>query len=122
MEALCGPDGLPLCNRDGRRLLKLTSPLAYWSERLNRVVVVREGFVTDLASIPRVPIFYVLLNDAICEESVIHDFFYSTGEVTRKEADAVLLEAMEAMGAPAWKRKSIYDGVRLFGEPHYKRG
>ena len=119
MEALLGDDGLPLYSRDGRRLYKLLSPLVYWSAKYERLFVVKDGFITDLGSVPRLPIVYTLLGDIAEEPYPLHDMLYSTGELPRKDADEVLLEALEAVGIAGWRRKPIYSGVRVGGGAHY---
>ena len=47
------------------------------------------------------------------------DYLYSTGKVSRGEADAVLLEAMAAEGVPSWRRWGMYLAVRVFGGPGF---
>jgi hypothetical protein len=83
------------------------------------MICVPKGFVTDLASIPRIPIIYLLLNGFADEPGVIHDYLYSTGIYSRAKADAILREACLTTGVPRWRAELIYLGVRLFGAPHY---
>ena len=118
-EALWGEDGLPLYTRDGRRLYKLLSPLVYWSAKYNRLFVVKEGFITDFGSVPRLPVIYTLFGEIAEEPYPLHDMLYSTGELPREDADAVLLEALEAVGISRWKRLPVYSGVRVGGQSRY---
>lgn len=94
---------------------RLGMPLRYWSKLLDRLVEVPEGFVTDRASVPRLPLAYLLAGGAADEGAVVHDYLYQTHPVTRAEADAVLLEAMEAIFEPIWRRQLIYRAVRCCG-------
>jgi hypothetical protein len=111
--------GEPLKNRDGRQLFKLLSPFYYQSDVLGCIITVPMGFVTDLASIPRLPVVYLMLNGIADEAGVVHDYLYSTGLVPRIEADKVLREACLCSGVSSWKAGLIYAGVRSFGGPHY---
>jgi hypothetical protein len=51
--------------------------------------------------------------------AVVHDYLYSAGLVPRDMADAVLREASQATGVPAWRRWLMWAGVRLGGASHY---
>ena len=80
------------------------------------------GFVTDFASIPR--FFWRVLHPThahIGKAAVVHDALYrSPGfSVSRLEADAVLTEGMQVLGAPWWKRKAVYAAVRAGGGHAY---
>lgn len=122
MELVCSPDGRPLKNRHGEQLYRLQSPLIYQSDVAGIVITVPTGFITDLASIPRLPFIYILLAKVADLPGVVHDFLYSTGTVPRAMADKVLREACLLTGVPAWKASMIYQGVRLFGGSHYSAG
>jgi hypothetical protein len=74
------------------------------------------GFVTDLDSVPRIPVIHTIFKGRAVESSVIHDFYYRTGQ-TRSYADAVFLRAMQAEGVRRRYRYPIYWAVRLFGRP-----
>lgn len=119
MEALCGPDGLPLCNRDGRRLYVLLAALVYWSEVTCSLIVAPSRYVTDLGSVPRIPVVFDALGEIAQEPYVIHDLMYSKHTFPRETADQVLLEGLEAVGVPLLKRRAIYLGVRIGGGSHY---
>ena len=114
-----GPDGHPLTNRMGRQLYQLDYPFVYESD-LAGLIAVPPDFVTDLASIPRIPILYELLNGIADEPGVIHDYLYSTAKVPRLLADQVLKEACLVSGVSGLDAEEIYWGVREFGESHYK--
>lgn len=87
-----------------------------------RELTIPKGFVTDLASVPRLPVVYLLAGDSAHEAAVIHDWLYRMQE-PRAFADRVFLAAMEAMGEPWWRRWLMYAGVRLGGwVPYARRG
>jgi len=94
---------------------ELDEPLVYSSERINRVVTVPRGFKTDFASVPRLPFAFMLFGDRAQEEAVVHDFLYRTGLCSRRDADAVFLEAMKLRGKGWWIRYPMWLGVRSFG-------
>lgn len=119
MRFMYAPDGRPLYNREGRQLLSLDAPLIYQSDVAGMTFTVPQDFVTDLASIPRMPFIYYLLNGVADEPGVVHDFLYSTATVSRVLADLVLKEACQLFGIPAWQALSIYLGVRVGGASHY---
>jgi hypothetical protein len=110
--------------KDGRglggSLWRLTAPLRYESERRGLTFNIPEGFLTDFASVPRVPIAY-WIDGGIAEScATLHDFCYSTGCVPRAIADRVLEEAMKERGFGWVRRWTIWAGVRAFGGPHYQ--
>lgn len=105
----------------------LDSTLIYESDLLGKIVVPMQ-FETDFASVPRVPIFYMLFGDRAHREAVIHDYLYRKDAQTRKypyisreKADAVFLEAMENRKKPIFVRWSMYLGVRLGGWTAYHK-
>ena len=92
----------------------LNSPLVFHSNRIGDVTV-PAGFVTDFASVPRLPVAYLLTGDAAHAPAVIHDFLYGSPRRKRSVCDAVFLEAMEAIGVAWWRRRLMWAGVRVFG-------
>lgn len=100
----------------------LLSDLVYQSDILRLELMVPKGFVTDFASVPRVPVFYLLFGDRAHHESVVHDFCYQVHITTRAAADKVFLEAMKARGKSAFLRVGMYWGVVIGGGGSYKSG
>ena len=117
-EAMVGSDGMPLTNRDGRRLFMLLDDLQYQS-KIGGLFTVEAGYVTDFGSVPRIPVVFDVLGEIAYEPYVIHDMLYSKKKVSRDEADQVLREALICMGVSEWKASLIFDGVRAGGESHY---
>jgi hypothetical protein len=97
----------------------LTEALLYYSSVADRLIVVPKGFQTDLASTPRLPVIYLLAGNVATKAAVVHDWLYSSGEVSRKVADAVLREASEASGVSWFQRWMMWAGVRIGGSSHY---
>ena len=114
-----------LTHLDGRWIdderFMLLADLIYESDILGLQVIVPKGFITDFASVPRVPVIYFAFGDRAHHESVLHDALYKTGTVSRKMADAVFLEAMKARGKKWWIRTGMWWGVRLGGHGEWKQ-
>lgn len=98
---------------------RLTQYLAFYSAKFDRMLIVKEGFVTDFASVPRVPGAYLLFAGIGESAAVVHDALYTSGEVSRKAADEIYLEALEASGVSAWRRLPMFWAVRAFGASRY---
>ena len=94
---------------------RLLENFPYHSELLGRWFTVPKGFVTDFASVPRVPVAYWLTGGIAHISAVVHDYLYSTHLTTRSEADQVFLEAAAASNIPAWRRNLMYWGIRAGG-------
>ena len=99
---------------DARRWM-LCEDLLYRSDRLGRLVVAPRGYITDLASVPR-------LLWPVCppfgrygKAAVVHDWLYYTQMVSRADADAAFLEAMQVCGVGRIRRRLMWGAVRIFG-------
>lgn len=77
--------------------------------------IVPRGFITDLASIPRLLRALFDVNGESRAAAVLHDFLYCIQHTTRAEADALFLEALKSCGVPWATRYSMYLGVRAGG-------
>lgn len=97
----------------------LFKPLVYESKVAGRVITVPEGFPTDLASTPRIPIIYEACGNIAVRAAVVHDYLYTSGRESRAMADAVLREAAEVTGVSWWQRWAMWAGVRIGGGSHY---
>ncbi len=106
----------------GRTVYRLEAPLVYDSGE--RVITVPAGFETDLASVPRLPIVYMMWGDRAHRESVLHDYLYRIDSVTdlpRADCDALFRQAMISRGNPWWIYQPMYWGVWLWGWTGYKK-
>jgi len=101
---------------------RLLSPLKYESDILDSLIIVPAGFVTDFASVPRVPIAYMLFGDRAHHESVVHDWCYQRHICTKSQADKIFLEAMVVRKKPRYIRWPMYWAVALAGWSSYKSG
>lgn len=101
----------------------LDSPLVYQSDIVGKITV-PEGFQTDFASVPRLPIVFSLYGDKAHRESVIHDYLYridSIPNVFLGTANRVFFEAMSCRGKSAFIRYPMYWGVEAGGTASYHK-
>ena len=101
---------------------QLAAAFSYDSELLGRLVTVPVGFVTDFASVPRVPLAYWLVGGVGNKAAVIHDYLYRTcflGADKRIDADKTFKEALGVLNIAAWRCEGMYLGVRAFGWKFY---
>jgi len=102
-------------SRDGRGTWQLLTPLAYRSDVAGRSFVAPQGFITDLASVPRLPFTYLLTGGLAHAAAVVHDWLYTAHEVPRDVADAVFREAARLCGVSAFQSWLMWAGVRIGG-------
>ncbi len=85
---------------------------------------VPEGFVTDLASVPRIlwPIYAP--NDVkTIGPAIMHDYLYSCpGHRARRSIDAMFYSALIVSGNSVLTAYLYWVGVRLFGASHFREG
>lgn len=132
ISSIAGAGAAPVDVGRGRRFLgsllvrmeengtwTLAEPLRFYSDITQREYLVPVGFNTDFASVPRLPLVYWTTGNTAHKAAVVHDFLYRTGAEARTVCDAIFDEAMEVSGTPAWRRKVMWLGVRLFGRRHH---
>jgi len=116
--------------REGRSLWGLQRELAYQTVA-GDTITVPKGFVTDLASIPRLVSGVLPPDGPWTEAAVVHDCLYFTRgglqlwygrrcisraqPYSRAEADDILREAMADIGVGLVQRNIIWTGVRVGG-------
>lgn len=111
---------------DGRGLWRLIAPLIYESDLTNDEYTVPVGFKSDFASVPRVPIAFLLCGNTASRPAALHDYLYAkrpdgTHPVPdRATADALLQEAALIDGVPSWRVWMLWAGVRLGGASHWE--
>lgn len=93
----------------------LLDVLRYRSEVVAHIIEVPKGFLTDFASVPRIPIAYWLTGDTAHAPSVVHDYLYRNRIGKRSKADAIFYEAMIADGEARWRAYAMWAAVRISG-------
>lgn len=97
------------------------SELRYQSRRENDVVIiVPQGFVSDLSSVPRLPLVYALFGGRGNGPAIVHDWCYRTGCREKGAADLLFLDGMKDIGLSWWIRDLMYMGVKYGGYWTYK--
>ncbi|ELY9760991.1 DUF1353 domain-containing protein [Salmonella enterica] len=91
----------------------------YLSDDNSDVIEVPAGFVTDLATIPRIFWAFMPPDGKYAKAAIIHDYLYDNALRTKQEADRIF--GMKVLGVPRWKRTIMYWAVRLFGRGNYRR-
>lgn len=105
---------------------------------LGYCLVVPKGFVTDLASIPRVFWSEIAPFQLSIAGPLVHDWLYEHGgqiatrvqgqrirvdqthTFSRAQADAFLRDIAEQHGVPAWRCNAAYYAVRWFGASNWQ--
>lgn len=94
---------------------QLESALMYASDLVDEVIVVPHGFITDFASVPRLPLAYLVAGGKASAPAVVHDWMYSTRDFERDVADAIFREAIRVAGHSAFTAWIMWAGVRVGG-------
>lgn len=89
-----------------------------------RVITVPAGFTTDFASIKVLHnaflfVLFALVSGYGNYAATVHDWLYTSGQMSRKYADAVLYRAMRAEGVARWRAWLFWAGVRIGGAKQY---
>ena len=99
---------------------RLVEPFEFWlTDTPDDVIYVPEGYVTDLASVPRLLWALFPPHGRYAKAAIIHDWLYDNALRTKAEADRIFLDAMTVLGVPRWRRRLMYLAVRLFGKGKY---
>lgn len=96
-----------------RAIWRLTASLIYEDEKYQ--VAVPRRFETDFASVPRLPLMYLLAGDTAHEAAVIHDYLYRTNGISRRDADALFYQITLETGEPRWRAWMMWAAVRAGG-------
>ncbi|WP_434456496.1 DUF1353 domain-containing protein [Stutzerimonas urumqiensis] len=101
-----------------RKTWRLLAPFSYLDPD-HGLIEVPAGFTTDFASVPRWPLTFALLGQYGHAAAVLHDWLYSSGNLSREAADRVFLNALRSSGIANWRSWLMYAGVRIGGKSHY---
>lgn len=126
---------------DRRALWRVLEPLLYWSPSLQCWLLVPVGFVTNYASVPRLPIIYAWCGDRVYEPPGLHDLGYTLRAflvatldehmqvlstelrpVTRAQVDEVFLESLllQPDAVDEATAHAMHLGVRIGGESSWR--
>lgn len=130
-------DSKEIGESDGKTIYRLNSHLRFVLN-YNSMVIVPEGFETDLASVPRLPLVYAIWGNRAHREAVMHDYLYRKDavimcydsrfpqvswerKVTKEDADWYFRLAMISRGQPYYIYQPMYLAVRSCGGPSFHR-
>ncbi len=119
MGNFSGPLLVEITEREtaGRTLAVTHGVLRYRGDVGGRAVdvLVPDAFETDFASVPRLLWWLVPPLGRYAKATVIHDYLYVTGELSRALADKVLYQAMLDLRVNVWLARIIHAAVRAWG-------
>lgn len=101
---------------DGR--WELLQDLTYLCELTGKAYTVPAGTITDFASVPRLPMVYLLAGNTAHLAAVVHDHLYQTAQEPKAVADNVFAEIMDRTGIAGWRRDLMLMGVRIGGQDY----
>ncbi|MCC7310789.1 MAG: DUF1353 domain-containing protein [Sulfuritalea sp.] len=93
-----------------------------------RIIRTQPGFMTDFASVPRLPLVYLAYGNKAHLPAIPHDQLYREGgtEADRGFADNVFLHGMLGTVVPSGDNslteddaRAMYAAVRMFGGQHF---
>ena len=93
---------------------RLESPAIY-ATRAGEIIVAPAGFITDLASIPRIFHALIPVNGRHRLAAIVHDYLFVIQDRPRADVDNIFLEAMEDSGVGWVTRWAMYLAVRAGG-------
>lgn len=84
-------------------------------QKIGKIIVVPEGFVTDFASVPPLArsIISVLGKHAV--PAIVHDYLYWEQTCTRPEADSILFYAMDEYESNWFSRYAVWSALWAAG-------
>lgn len=102
---------IPSLDIHGASEWKLEERLVYRSRYWPELIIVPAGFITDLASIPRIFRALIPQNGKHRLAAIVHDYLVRLDDFDRRLADRIFLEAMEHLGVKRWRRYSMFWAV-----------
>lgn len=101
---------------------RLAEPFEFWlTDNPVDIIRVPAGYITDLASVPRILWSVFPPHGRYAKAAIIHDWLYDNALRTKAEADRIFLDAMTVLQVPRWRREVMYMAVSVFGRGNYSR-
>jgi hypothetical protein len=92
---------------------RLSEPLAFYSKRYDMTICAPARFVTDFASVPRLPLAYLFAGGTGHWEAVIHDVLYRFGMPPRSTADQIFFECGRVRAGMRKNQNALHRAGRL---------
>lgn len=127
---------LELRHRPGHRRWEVIHPLQYrhytltpaltggYQPRASQLIVVPVGYLSDLASVPRLARRLVDSNNPTTRRpAVLHDYLYTdlTQRFTKRQADRIFYDALRKEGTARPLSLLMWLAVRIGGRGHWGR-
>lgn len=93
---------------------KLLDDLVYIDEK-HGPIGIPVNYVTDFASVPRLPIVFDFFGGMAHAAGTVHDYLYDNGKLTKSECDMVFYRALRDDGIGLVRSYIMYSAVKLFG-------
>lgn len=88
---------------------------------LKYLIRVPDGFVTDFASVPRIPLAFWLFGGIGDYAACVHDYLYRNGLFPREVCDAIYREILLHVDKTSeFRASAMHKGVRFGGASSYK--
>lgn len=91
----------------------------YNTQVLGFTVDIKKGFISDLASIPRVLWIFFPPFGRYTEAAIVHDYLYIRSDLPRQKCDEIFFVLMLRNNTNYYTAKLFYKAVRLFGWMYY---
>lgn len=91
----------------------------YRTEVLGETIVIPQGFVSDLASVPRILWLFISPFGRYTEASVVHDYLYLESDLPRKKCDEIFYVLMLRNRTNPLTARVFYKTVRFLGWIYY---
>jgi hypothetical protein len=102
---------------DDSDTIKLLEGVSYIVPELDAKIIIKPGFLTDGASIPR--FFWRIIGHPFAADilpaALLHDALYQTELFPRAFCDRVFRDYLGQRGFSWWRRTAVWLGVRLGG-------
>ena len=105
----------------GKSKWRVREDFYIYLERIKYSIVIPKGFITDLASVPRIFRSIIPRTPELTLPSCTHDSMYKDAKYPRKTCDLIFEDLMILTKVSKVKSKTMKLGVRLFGWLFYKR-
>lgn len=120
-ESTAQPIFTPLSiTRIGKNVFMVRDPLTMTFKDGAPAITVPAGFVTEFASVPKRLQWWEGKTEVSVAPAVFHDYLYWTQACTQDEADAVMHQAMRALGGGNSKVAATYQSVNSSGSAAFK--
>jgi hypothetical protein len=97
-------------------IFSVSQDFSFYREKdKDEIYIVPAGFKSNFASVPRILQLLFSKRDVYSAASVLHDYLYTSKEISREKADLILKEGMLVLGSSKTSAYLFWLAVRLFG-------